>query len=145
MKQRKLLEELAAWNNLSDLKPLKSHTLQKNTHKSNNPLQPIQAKSLKLQRSLLTAMFQLGAEVELTLAPIQPPRGEHSKVKLLNPPPQGTKPTSMGHKRWPFLLLLSRLWNFLPQEAKLSPSLPSFCKQAKTFLFRPAFPESLAA
>ena len=31
-------------------------------------------------------------------------------------------------------------WNSLSQEVRVAPSLLSFCKQAKTFLFRQAFP-----
>ena len=45
----------------------------------------------------------------------------------------------MGTQERAFSVAAPRLWNSLPQETRLAPSLLSFYKEANTFFFRQAF------
>ena len=50
-----------------------------------------------------------------------------------------TRRSTLGDRSFP--VAAARAWNALPQLVQNAPSLPVFCRELKTFLFRSLFPD----
>uniref|UniRef100_A0A803TBL4 Reverse transcriptase domain-containing protein n=1 Tax=Anolis carolinensis TaxID=28377 RepID=A0A803TBL4_ANOCA len=76
------------------------------------------------------------------IVPYEPTRSLRSSGEALLSLPPSSQICLVGTRERAFSAVVPRLWTSLPREIRLAPSLPSFKKQLKTWMFGLAFGET---
>uniref|UniRef100_A0A803SWN1 Reverse transcriptase domain-containing protein n=1 Tax=Anolis carolinensis TaxID=28377 RepID=A0A803SWN1_ANOCA len=97
----------------------------------------------KVQVITYKALNGLGpAYLRDRVVPYEPTRSLRSSGEALLSLPPSSQLRLVGTRETAFSAVAPRLWNSLPREIRLAPSLPFFRKQLKTWMFRQAFGDS---